>query len=59
MNWAPNTFKSSSIRYDICSSFVIAFTDDMEVRKRHEIFPISTGEAYKWNQPTSMAHIGV
>ncbi|OJD30644.1 methyltransferase [Diplodia corticola] len=27
------------------------------VRKRHEIFPISTGEPYKYNQPTSIAHI--
>jgi hypothetical protein len=27
------------------------------VRKRHEIFPISTGEAYRWNQPTSIAHV--
>lgn len=28
------------------------------VRKRHEIFPISTGEAYRYNQPTSIAHVG-
>lgn len=27
------------------------------VRKRHEIFPISTGEVYRWNQPTSIAHV--
>lgn len=27
------------------------------VRKRHETFPISTGEAYRWNQPTSIAHV--
>ena len=27
------------------------------VRKRHEEFPISTGESYKWNQPTSIAHV--
>lgn len=27
------------------------------VRKRHEEFPISTGEAYRWNQPTSIAHV--
>ncbi|KAF1344240.1 hypothetical protein BDV97DRAFT_364146 [Delphinella strobiligena] len=27
------------------------------VRKRHETFPISTGEPYKYNQPTSMAHV--
>ncbi|KAL6715522.1 hypothetical protein ACLMJK_006483 [Lecanora helva] len=27
------------------------------VRKQHEIFPISTGELYKYNQPTSIAHI--
>ncbi|GAB7348199.1 hypothetical protein MBLNU459_g6203t1 [Dothideomycetes sp. NU459] len=26
------------------------------VRKRHDTFPISTGEPYKYNQPTSMAH---
>jgi hypothetical protein len=29
------------------------------VRKRHEIFPISTGEAYEYNQPTSIAHVGM
>jgi len=28
------------------------------VRKRHPIFPISTGEPYVYNQPTSIAHIG-
>ena len=28
------------------------------LRKRHGIFPISTGEPYKYNQPTSVAHIG-
>ncbi|KAL1302193.1 hypothetical protein AAFC00_002623 [Neodothiora populina] len=27
------------------------------IRKRHEIFPISTGEPYQYNQPTSMAHV--
>ncbi|KAF2656294.1 putative CmcJ-like methyltransferase [Lophiostoma macrostomum CBS 122681] len=27
------------------------------VRKQHETFPISTGEAYRWNQPTSIAHV--
>jgi hypothetical protein len=27
------------------------------VRKRHAEFPISTGEAYRWNQPTSIAHV--
>lgn len=27
------------------------------VRKRHTEFPISTGEAYRWNQPTSIAHV--
>lgn len=27
------------------------------VRKRHDTFPISTGEAYRWNQPTSIAHV--
>ncbi|KIX10280.1 uncharacterized protein Z518_01362 [Rhinocladiella mackenziei CBS 650.93] len=27
------------------------------VRKRHEIFPISTGEPYRYNQPTSIAHV--
>lgn len=28
------------------------------VRKRHEEFPIATGKPYRWNQPTSMAHVG-
>ncbi|KAJ4385405.1 hypothetical protein N0V93_009833 [Gnomoniopsis smithogilvyi] len=27
------------------------------VRRRHAEFPISTGEAYQWNQPTSIAHV--
>ncbi|KAF2737094.1 putative CmcJ-like methyltransferase [Polyplosphaeria fusca] len=27
------------------------------VRKRHEEFPVATGEPYRWNQPTSMAHV--
>lgn len=27
------------------------------VRRRHPEFPISTGEAYRWNRPTSIAHI--
>jgi hypothetical protein len=27
------------------------------VRKRHSEFPISTGESYRWNQPTSIAHV--
>ncbi|KAI9656218.1 MAG: hypothetical protein M1821_004881 [Bathelium mastoideum] len=27
------------------------------VRKRHETFPISTGEPYHYNQPTSIAHV--
>jgi hypothetical protein len=28
------------------------------LRKRHETFPISTGAAYEYNQPTSIAHVG-
>jgi hypothetical protein len=28
------------------------------LRKRHETYPISTGEPYKYNQPTSVAHVG-
>jgi hypothetical protein len=27
------------------------------IRKRHAEFPISTGESYRWNQPTSIAHV--
>ncbi|KAJ4299615.1 hypothetical protein N0V90_004861 [Kalmusia sp. IMI 367209] len=27
------------------------------VRKRHAEFPFATGEPYRWNQPTSMAHV--
>ncbi|KAI4157697.1 MAG: hypothetical protein LQ342_008083 [Letrouitia transgressa] len=27
------------------------------VRKQHEIFPVSTGEPYRYNQPTSIAHV--
>lgn len=27
------------------------------VRKRHAEFPISTGESYRWNQPTNIAHV--
>ena len=29
-----------------------------QVRKRHPLFPISTGQPYLYNQPTSIAHIG-
>jgi len=29
------------------------------VRKRHVEFPISTGEPYQYNQPTSIAHVGM
>lgn len=32
--------------------------EKLKVRKRHDIFPISTGEPYKYNQPTSIAHVG-
>lgn len=28
------------------------------LRKRHEIYPISTGAPYEYNQPTSVAHVG-
>ena len=28
------------------------------VRKRHPIFPIATGEDYKYNQPATIAHVG-
>ncbi|RMZ90250.1 hypothetical protein DV736_g2529, partial [Chaetothyriales sp. CBS 134916] len=28
-----------------------------DVRKRHETFPISTGEPYRYNQPTSIVHV--
>ncbi|KAK7717207.1 hypothetical protein SLS57_006352 [Botryosphaeria dothidea] len=31
--------------------------EKLKVRKRHDIFPISTGEPYKYNQPTSIAHV--
>ncbi|KAK4197148.1 hypothetical protein QBC40DRAFT_267866 [Triangularia verruculosa] len=31
---------------------------DYAVRKRHESFPISTGEEYEYDQPTALAHIG-
>lgn len=30
-----------------------------QVRKRHPLFPISTGQPYLYNQPTSIAHIGM
>ena len=29
-----------------------------QIRKRHNKFPISTGEPYDYNQPTSIAHVG-
>jgi len=38
--------------------FMIMIIDKEKVRKRHSIFPVSTGEPYKYNQPTSMAHVG-
>ncbi|KAK8045567.1 hypothetical protein PG993_005591 [Apiospora rasikravindrae] len=30
---------------------------DFSVRRRHESFPVSTGEDYKYDQPTAMAHV--
>jgi hypothetical protein len=30
-----------------------------QVRKRHESFPVSTGEEYEYDQPTALAHIGM
>lgn len=38
---------------DACNVQIFEHT----VRKRHDIFPISTGEPYKYNQPTSIAHV--
>jgi hypothetical protein len=29
------------------------------VRKRHVNFPIATGESYQYDQPTSVAHVGM
>jgi hypothetical protein len=29
-----------------------------QVRRRHQSFPISTGEEYEYQQPTTLAHIG-
>lgn len=28
------------------------------LRKRHPKFPVSTGESYEYDQPTSVAHVG-
>ncbi|KAI1425309.1 hypothetical protein F5Y12DRAFT_784740 [Xylaria sp. FL1777] len=33
------------------------FVLDYAVRKRHPSFPVSTGDEYEYDQPTSMAHI--
>jgi hypothetical protein len=33
-------------------------TSACKIRKRHMDFPISTGEKYSFDQPTSVAHIG-
>lgn len=30
-----------------------------KIRKQHEAFPIATGGAYEYNQPTTMVHIGM
>jgi len=32
---------------------------DYELRRRHEIFPISTGEDYAFGQPSSLSHIDI
>lgn len=32
--------------------------NSMQIRKRHEEFPISTGEDYEYLQPTSIIHVG-
>ena len=29
-----------------------------KIRRRHADFPVSTGQAYQWEQPTSIANIG-
>ena len=34
------------------------FVLDYAVRKRHETFPVSTGEEYDFDQPIALAHIG-
>jgi len=30
-----------------------------QIRRRHPLFPFSTGENYKYDQPTALAHIGM
>ncbi|KAK7992997.1 tetratricopeptide repeat domain-containing protein [Apiospora saccharicola] len=41
---------------DLCSDLKTALKANL-VRRRHESFPISTGENYGHDQPTAMAHI--
>ncbi|KAK8131606.1 hypothetical protein PG984_008044 [Apiospora sp. TS-2023a] len=50
--WAPG---HRNLKHALGAKFVIPL--DFCVRRRHESFPISTGEEYEYNQPTAMAHI--
>lgn len=34
-------------------------TERLKLRKRDSKFPVSTGEAYEYDQPTSVAHVGI
>jgi hypothetical protein len=40
----------------LCASEVRVFRHGL--RKRHPKFPVSTGESYEYDQPTSVAHVG-
>ncbi|KAL9093918.1 MAG: hypothetical protein Q9165_003841 [Trypethelium subeluteriae] len=46
---------SNLLKYFLGAQHVQVF--EHTVRKRHETFPISTGEPYRYNQPTSIAHV--
>ena len=37
---------------------VIQIDSRMKVRKSDDEFPISTGQAYRWEQPATLLHIG-
>ncbi|KAK8084483.1 hypothetical protein PG997_005754 [Apiospora hydei] len=46
-----------NLKIALGAKLVIPLDSCGQVRRRHRLFPISTGENYEHNQPTAMAHI--
>ena len=50
VNLLNQTIESEELQYLIF---------DLQIRKRHAAYPVSTGEIYEFDQPTTIAHIGL